>query len=129
MTMDEELIDYMHNILVGSKVVLIGNTKYKDTFFKIARTLEIFGIVVLMPTVYSNYDGTTLTEKELYNLKTVFKTKIELSDFAIVINKDIGKHTREDIKYAEELGKRVLYINNIYTNKEGTNNGNTKNTY
>ena len=55
--------------------------------------------------------------------------KIELSDFAIVINKDIGKHTREDIKYAEELGKRVLYINNIYTNKEGTNNGNTKNTY
>ena len=80
MTMDEELIDYMHNILVGSKVVLIGNTKYKDAFFKIARTLEIFGIVVLMPTVYSNYDGTTLTEKELYNLKTVFKTKIKVNN-------------------------------------------------
>lgn len=60
-------------------------------------------------------DKDAYTDEELEMLDAMHKEKIKLSDAILVVNVGgyIGDSTRNEIEFAEDLGKEVIYYSNI----------------
>lgn len=104
-------------------VTLCGSTKFKDQFIEIQKELTLKGYIVISVGLYGhsgdaevweNMDEGTLTKtKEM--LDDMHKRKIDMADeiFVINVNGYIGESTKSEIKYAQESGKVVRYLEDI----------------
>ena len=92
-------------------VCLCGSTKFKDTFFEVAREFTRQGYIVTMPAVFAHC-GDPITDEEKIMLDEIHKTKIHEADLVFIINKDgyIGESTHEEIEWAEMLHKKIEYL-------------------
>ncbi len=94
----------------GPVITLCGSVKFRDDFIREQARLTAEGYTVL------SVGGFDLPEKinehEIALLKARHKSKIELSDAIFVINHGgyIGKSTREEIAFAEKVGKQVKFM-------------------
>lgn len=77
----------------------------------VAEKLALKGNCVLTP-VYPILENLKMTDEQLEKLKEAHFKRIELSDSIYVINKDnyIGKSTKLEIEYAQNLGKEIMYL-------------------
>ena len=101
-------------------VTLCGSTRFKDEFMQAQKELSLQGNIVISVGLFShsgdsevweNMDEGTLTKtKEM--LDDMHKRKIDMADEIFVINVGgyIGESTKSEIKYAEETGKIVKYL-------------------
>ncbi len=95
-------------------ITLCGSLKFKKEMMIVAEKLALEGNCVLTPVypVLENYERTDL---QLEKLKEAHFKRIELSDAIYVINKEnyIGKSTKLEIEYAKNLGKEILYLEEV----------------
>lgn len=92
-------------------ITLCGSTDFKKEFESAASFLSLNGYIVLMPHVFSRYNGNGLSSNVVQQLGKLHKLKIDMSDAIMVINKDgyIGESTKSEIEYAKLKGKKVYY--------------------
>ena len=127
--MEQKLINIK---IVGGKnmvgrykvVTLCGSTRFKEEFMKAQKDLTLQGYIVISvglfghsgdSEVWENMDEGTLTKtKEM--LDDMHKRKIDMADEIFVINVGgyIGDSTKSEIRYAQETGKLVKYLENSY---------------
>ena len=93
-------------------ICLIGSTKFKDTFEKVAQELSLAGNIVLKPNVFSQYDDIDLTNEQCNLLIEATRKEIKMADEIMVINVNgyIGDLTLQEIGYAYTKGKRISFI-------------------
>ncbi len=98
-------------ILKCTKVCLCGSTRFKETFFDVARDFTLRGCIVTMPLVFV-HRGDAVPEEDKVYLDEVHKAKIADADLIYIINQNgyIGESTRSEIEWAEELGKKIEYL-------------------
>lgn len=100
-------------------ITLCGSTRFKDVFHKVAAEYTLMGYIVLMPHCY--YENNARPDlKDV--LVDVHRDMIEMSDEVLVVNPDgyIGESTKEEIKWAQSLGKVIKYYqepNEVLTDK------------
>ena len=94
-------------------MTLCGSTKFKSEFELAQRELSIEGKIVLTVAFYihAGYGG-RVDQKIKRDLDELHLDKIEMSDEVFVINKDgyIGESTRNEIRHAEKMKKKVRYM-------------------
>ena len=101
-------------------ITLCGSTRFKDEFMKAQRDLTLKGNIVISvglfghagdAEVWESMDEGTYTKTKLM-LDDMHKRKIDMADEIYVINVGdyIGDSTKSEIKYAEETGKTVKYL-------------------
>lgn len=89
---------------------ICGSMRFAYEMIKIATELETErGFCVLQP-VYG-VDGKALNDDELSRIKAAHYKKIDLSDAVYIVNIGgyIGQSVTEEIEYAKERGKEILY--------------------
>lgn len=93
-------------------VCLCGSTRFKNKFFEIAHDFTLKGYIVTMPMVFVHADGEELPYDQKDFLDEIHKTKIAQADLVYIINcgKYIGNSTKSEIAWAEELGKKIEYL-------------------
>lgn len=101
-------------------VTLCGSTRFKDKFMEVQKRLTLEGNIVISvglfghsgdQEVWENMDEGTLTKtKEM--LDDMHKRKIDMADSIYVINVGgyIGDSTRSEIEYAQNHGKKIVYL-------------------
>ena len=92
-------------------VTLCGSVRFWDKIQEMNEKLELeneYVVIGLVPHVMTR----DLTEHEKDLMGKLRKMKIDLSDAIFVVNVDgyIGKSTREEIEYAKEKGKEIMYL-------------------
>lgn len=104
-------------------VTLCGSTKFKEEFMQTQRDLTLKGYIVISVgffghskdvEIWENMDEETkIKTKEM--LDDIHKRKIDMSDEIFVINVGgyIGDSTKSEIKYAQDTGKKVNYLESI----------------
>lgn len=106
-------------------ITLCGSMVFKDEFIRITNELTLKGVVVLNPIIwskmksneyFSKIDSSAL-DSTIAGIHDTHNWKIDMSDAIYVINKDgyIGEDTQREIKYAEEKGKMILYLEDKHT--------------
>lgn len=115
------LIENLHKIKAGYPVVtLCGSTRFKDAFVEAQRRLTLEGNIVISVGLFGHSgdeevwdgmdEGTVSKTKEM--LDDMHKRKIDIADSIYVINVGgyIGESTKSEIRYAEDQGKKVEYL-------------------
>lgn len=96
-------------------ITLCGSIRFKDEFMKVQEKLTLEGNIVLIPNFFNtiNKEKIDLGTKKM--LDKIHKQKIDISDEIYVINCGgyIGESTKNEIKYAKEMGKRISYLESI----------------
>jgi len=100
-----------YKVLKTPKICLCGSTRFKEKFFEIAKELTLKGYIITMPLVFI-HRGDNITEEEKIFLDEVHKAKISEADEIFVINQNgyVGESTKSEIEWAEELGKKITYL-------------------
>lgn len=91
-------------------VTICASMRFADEMIKIAMRLETdYGYCVLQP-VY-DFDRKVLSGGELARIKAAHYKKIDLSDAVYIVNIGgyIGQSVAEEIAYAKEHGKEILF--------------------
>jgi hypothetical protein len=93
-------------------ITLCGSLKFQEEMMKVAEKMALEGYCILTP-VYPVSKNIKRTDEQLEKLKQSHFKRIELSDAIFVVNVDnyIGNSTKQEIEYAQKLGKEVLYYN------------------
>ena len=104
-------------------VTLCGSTRFKDEFMNVQRELTLKGYIVISVGFFGHSKDAELWDKmdEETKVKTktmlddIHKRKIDMADEIFVINVGgyIGESTKSEIKYAENTGKKVNYLEEI----------------
>ncbi|MFW9871974.1 MAG: DUF4406 domain-containing protein [Candidatus Thorarchaeota archaeon] len=92
-------------------ICLCGSTKFKEQFLDKAKELTLKGYIVLMPNVFGHF-GDRIPDGRKTMLDKMHKEKIDMSDVVYIVNVDnyIGESTRNEIEYAKEKGKKILFL-------------------
>lgn len=98
-------------------ITLCGSTRFKDEFELVAKELALQGHTVLSVNLFAHADNIELTQEQKIRLDNAHKQKISISDAIYVINKDqyIGESTYGEIDWAERLGKKIFFLEDIDT--------------
>lgn len=110
-------LHYLSSFLanVPEIVCLCGSTRFVGAFFEAGWQLTLDGYVVLSIGVCKHaedHGGEALGQDVAERLDELHKRKIDLADWVMVLNVGgyIGESTRAEIEYADNLGKRVAYL-------------------
>lgn len=89
---------------------ICGSMRFQKEMQDIAFYLETQRGVNVLQCVY-NVTNSNLTAEELNNLASAHYRKIDMSDGIYVVNIDgyIGESVSAEIKYAQNLGKEILF--------------------
>ena len=100
-----------YKVLKIPKVCLCGSTRFKETFFDVAKEFTLKGYIVTMPMVFI-HRGDTVSNLDKDYLDEVHKAKIADADLIYIINQDgyIGESTKKEIEWAQELNKKIEYF-------------------
>lgn len=92
-------------------VTLCGSLKFIKEMYEIAERLSLEKHYVVIG-VNPNVINRPLTDDEKQLLGELHKRKIDLADAIFVVNVDgyIGAAVKDEIHYAESLGKEILYL-------------------
>ena len=92
-------------------ITLCGSTRFKEDFERVNRELTLAGNIVLSVGCFG-HSGDVFTDEQKVMLDEIHKRKIDMSDAIYVINPNgyIGESTRSEIKYANEHGKEVIFM-------------------
>lgn len=95
-------------------VTLCGSLRFWDKIQEMSERLELEKGYVVLGIVPHVLDR-ELADSEKDLLGELHRAKIDLSDAIYVINLDgyIGKSVKSEISYAKEMGKEVLYLENV----------------
>lgn len=96
---------------MDTKVITIcGSLRYSKEMMKIAEKLELKNGYAVIQCVY-NVDGQKYEEIDESILDKIHRKKIDISDAIYVVNIDgyIGNSTKNEIEYAINNGKEVIY--------------------
>jgi hypothetical protein len=102
-------------------ITLCGSTRFKNEFNEVSMELTIADYAVLSVGAFLHSDPELkdrITEKIKRQLDRLHFEKISISQAIVVINKDyyVGESTRNEITYANNLGKQIYwYQNNSYS--------------
>lgn len=99
-------------------ITMCGSFKFIDEIIKLAEHLELEGNCVLVPIYNSNKPNERFyTKEDKLMFDKMHKEKIKLSDaiFVVNINNYIGESTKNEIKYAKELDKEIIYYTDYIT--------------
>lgn len=94
-------------------VTLCGSTRFKDEFFRVQKELTLKGYIVLSLSIFGHSgDEEAWDEETKKMLIAMHWQKIDMADIVYVINKNgyIGESTEEEIKYAKQLEKTIIYL-------------------
>lgn len=96
-------------------ITLCGSIKFKDEFMKVKEKLTLEGNIVLTPNFFSNLKKEDIDLEMKKTLDEMHRQKIDMSDEIFVINPEgyIGESTKSEIKYAQEKGKVIFYLNSV----------------
>ena len=104
-------------------VTLCGSTRFKEEFLETQKRLTLEGNIVISVGLFGHSgdsevwdgmdEGTLSKTKEM--LDDMHKRKIDMADSIYVINVGgyIGESTKSEIKYAQEHGKVINYLEPI----------------
>ena len=95
-------------------VTLCGSIRFWDKIQEMHEKLELenkYAVIGVTPHVMNR----NFTAEEEDILDELHRIKIDLSDaiYVINVNKYIGKSTREEIEYAKQKGKEIIYLEEI----------------
>lgn len=92
-------------------VCLCGSTKFKEDFIYWAKWFTLEGCIVTMPMIFG-HSGDNISIIQKQHLDELHKAKIRQADLIFVLNKNsyIGESTKNEIKYAKSLNKKILYL-------------------
>lgn len=94
-------------------ITLCGSTRFKNEFLETQKRLTLEGNIVISVGLFGHSgDNAVWAEGIKEMLDDMHKRKIDMADEIFVINAGgyIGSSTRSEIKYAEESGKLVRYL-------------------
>lgn len=96
-------------------ITLCGSIKFKEEFLKIQEKFTLKGYIVLTPIFFPNLKKELLTEEVKTMLAKMHKQKIAMSDLVIIVNIRgyLGESTKEEIRYAQEKAKKVIYYTDL----------------
>lgn len=96
-------------------ITLCGSTRFKDEYEAVAKDLALQGHTVLSVNLFAHADNIELTQEQKIRLDNAHKQKISISDAIYVINKGqyIGESTYGEIDWAERLGKKIFFLEDI----------------
>lgn len=101
-------------------ITLCGSVRFKDEFIRVQKELTLKGNIVISVGMFGDTDiFCNMDEETIAKTKTMLadmhKRKIDMADEIFVINVDgyIGESTKSEIKYAEEKGKKVNYLEKV----------------
>ncbi len=102
-------------------VCLCGSTRFMEAFFQVGWTFTLKGYIVLSVNVCKHADaegghGAEMIGPEVAaQLDELHLRKIDLADSVFVLNVGgyISDSTRAEIEYAEQMGKRVEYLEEV----------------
>lgn len=82
---------------------------------KVKEKLTLEGNIVLTPNFFSNLKKEDIDLEMKKTLDEMHRQKIDMSDEIFVINPEgyIGESTKSEIKYAQEKGKVIFYLNSV----------------
>ena len=91
-------------------ITICGSMKYSKEMMKIAEELELEKGYAVIQCVY-NTDGQRYEGVDTSILDRIHRKKIDISDAIYVVNIDgyIGNSTKNEIEYAKNNGKEVIY--------------------
>ena len=95
-------------------ITICGSMRYSKEMMKIAEELELKDGYAVIQCVY-NVDGQKYEGIDASILDKIHRKKIDISDAIYVVNIDgyIGNSTRNEIEYAKNNGKEVIYNESI----------------
>lgn len=97
-------------------ITLCGSFKFKKEMTDICYKLSLSGVTVLTPLgLTANIPYESLSKKEIDVLDKIHYEKIEMADEVWIIDPNgyVGNDTSREIKYANSLGKKILYYSEI----------------
>lgn len=91
-------------------ITICGSMRYSKEMMKIAEELELKNGYAVIQCVY-NIDGELYEGVDASILDKIHRKKIDISDAIYVVNIDgyIGNSTKNEIEYAKNIGKEVIY--------------------
>lgn len=91
-------------------ITICGSMRYSKEMMKIAEELELKKSYAVIQCVY-NIDGQRYEGVDASILDKIHRKKIDISDAIYVVNIDgyIGNSTKNEIQYAKDNGKEVIY--------------------
>ena len=95
-------------------ITICGSMRFSKEMMKIAEELELKDGYAVIQCVY-NVDGQRYEGVDASILDKIHRKKIDISDAIYVVNIDgyIGNSTRNEIEYAKNNGKEVIYHESI----------------
>ena len=94
-------------------ITLCGSTRFKEEFLQKQKELTLKGYIVLSVGLFGHSgDEEVWDEGNKQLLDDLHKAKIEMSSAIYVINKNgyIGESTKSEIEWAQQLGKKIYYL-------------------
>lgn len=95
-------------------ITICGSMRYSKQMMKIAEELELKEGYAVIQCVY-NVDGLKYEGLDASILDKIHRKKIDISDAIYVVNIDgyIGNSTKNEIEYAKNKGKEIIYHEKI----------------
>lgn len=95
-------------------ITICGSMRYSKQMMKIAEDLELKEGYVVIQCVY-NVDGLKYEGLDASILDKIHRKKIDISDAIYVVNIDgyIGNSTKNEIEYAKNKDKEIIYHEKI----------------
>ena len=96
-------------------ITICGSMRFSREMMKIAEELELEKGYAVIQCVY-NIDGQRYEGIDASILDKIHRKKIDISDAIYVVNIDgyIGNSTKNEIEYAKNNGKEVIYHEKLY---------------
>ena len=110
------------NTVKPKLICLCGSTKFKDEYEKITMEESLNGNIVLSVGCFAHHDDIRLSKGEKNILDKLHMEKIDMADEVFVINVKgyIGESTRNEIKYAKNIGKPIRFLEDPEWYGDGT---------
>lgn len=95
-------------------ITICGSMKFSKEMMKISKELELKQGYAVIQCIY-NVDGQNYEGIDISNLQKIHRKKIDISDaiYVVNINGYIGNSTKNEIEYAKNNGKEVIYHEKI----------------
>jgi len=93
-------------------ITICGSLKYETDIRYWAEKLTLQGNCVLSIIYPTSADLSIYTSEQRKSFAEAHKKRIDLSDTIFVVNKNgyIGSSTRNEIEYAKERGKEIIFL-------------------
>ena len=96
-------------------ITVCGSYKFEKEMTEITEKMALEGNCMITPIDLTKPNKEAYTEEQALMLDRMHKEKIKLADAILVVNVNgyIGNSTKNEIEYAKNNGKKVIYHEKI----------------